>query len=81
MQEIVDKINSDMLSTIIEDIEQIRKTDNVSYIDAIADYCDRRNYDIEALGKKLSRDETIRARIQMEAEDANLLERTSRLPV
>lgn len=81
MQEIVDKINSDMLSTIVDDIEAIRRADDVSYIDAISDYCERRGYDIEALGKKLSRNETICARIRIEAEEANLIEKTSRLPI
>ena len=80
-EEIIDKINAGMLNEIISVIEHIRRVDNVTYIDAITDYCERHGYDIAAVGTKLAKDPTMKARIQREAEQANMIEPINRLPM
>ena len=53
----------------------------VSYIDAIVEYSEQNNLEIEVLGEIIRRSPILKAKIYEEAEDLNLVERTVRLPI
>jgi hypothetical protein len=60
-------------------IEAMVKEMGCSYMDAILHYCDRNEFEIEVAGKLLN--QTLKARIQAEAEDLHFLPRTEKLPI
>ena len=64
-----------------EDIEAHVLAMNCSYIDAIVQYCERNEIDLDFVGKLVSR--PLKEKIRCEAMDLNFLKKTSRgkLPV
>lgn len=53
----------------------------VPYIDAIVEYSEQNNLEIEVLGEIIRRSPILKAKIYEEAEDLNLVEKTVRLPI
>jgi hypothetical protein len=53
----------------------------VPYIDAIVEYSEKNNLEIEVLGEIIRRSPVLKAKIYEEAENLNLVEKTVRLPV
>jgi Phage late-transcription coactivator len=63
-----------------EAIQNIVKTQDISYIEAIVEFCEVNDFDIETVPRFLS--QNIRDEIQREAEDLSLLkEKSNRLPI
>jgi len=60
-------------------IEEIVKNMGVSYIDSIEIWCIRNGKDITAGAELVKKSPIIREKIRVEAEDLNLLPKTSRL--
>jgi len=66
--------------SVVKEIQQY--IDNgVPYIDAVVEYAERHNIEIEVLGELIRGTPILKAAVQAEAEELNLLERTARLPV
>ena len=59
-----------------QDIEAIVKDDNLGYIDAIVDYCDKNAIDVESVPKLISK--PLKEKLTCEATELNYLKRTSR---
>lgn len=53
----------------------------VPYIDAIVEYAERNDIEVEVLGEMIKSSPVLKAHIQYEAEELNMLEQTARLPV
>jgi len=53
----------------------------VPYIDAICEYAEQNELEIEVLGEIIRRSPILKAKIYEEAEDLNLVEKTTRLPI
>lgn len=64
-----------------KDVEELVSTKNCSYIDAVILYCEKNGLDVEHIGAIISNDKILSARIQLEAEELNMVEKTTRLPV
>ena len=58
------------------DIEAIVKDDNLGYIDAIVDYCEKNAIDVESVPKLISK--PLKEKLKWEATELNYLKRTSR---
>lgn len=58
-----------------EEIEKFVRDTNMKYIDAIVEYCDRKNIEIESVGKLISK--PLKEKIRFEASELNYLKRTS----
>ena len=58
-----------------EAIEQYVKDTNMTYIDAIVQYCTDKNIEIESVGKLISK--PLKEKIRFEASELNFLKRTS----
>ena len=59
-----------------QDIEAIVKDDNLGYIDAIVDYCEKNAIDVESVPKLISK--PLKEKLKCEATELNYLKRTSR---
>ena len=59
-----------------QDIEAIVKDDNLGYIDAIVDYCEKNAIDLESVPKLISK--PLKEKLKWEATELNFLKRTSR---
>jgi hypothetical protein len=76
------KING-MISTsdFVAEIEEMVYQTDAEYIDAIVEYCSKNNIEIETAAAIIRTTPTLKSKIQMEAEDLNVLPKTARLPV
>ena len=59
-----------------QEIETIVKDDNLGYIDAIVDYCEKNAIDVESVPKLISK--PLKEKLKWEATELNYLKRTSR---
>ena len=59
-----------------QDIEAIVKDDNLGYIDAIVDYCEKNAIDVESVPKLISK--PLKEKLKWEATELNYLKRTTR---
>ena len=59
-----------------QEIEAIVKDDNLGYIDAIVDYCEKNAIDVESVPKLISK--PLKEKLKWEATELNYLKRTSR---
>jgi hypothetical protein len=57
------------------------KRDSISCIDAVIEYCEKNGIDLEDVGKKIFKNDLIRSRIELEAEELNYMRKKSRLPL
>ena len=60
-------------------IEEIVQAKNMTYIDAIIEYCDENKMEPEVAGKLVGG--KLKQNVQEEAEDLHLIKRTARLPI
>jgi|TARA_R110002167_G_scaffold162710_1_gene359271 predicted aldo/keto reductase-like oxidoreductase len=75
--EILNKLNSQRIMTEIS--KHIAA--GVPYIDAVIDYADRNQLEVEVIGEIIRRSPVLKAEIYKEAEELNMVERLVRLPV
>jgi hypothetical protein len=68
-------------NNFIEEIEVLCKTKNMDYIDAVIMWCDKNKLEVEYAASLIKRDIVIREKIQVEAENLNILKRGARLPI
>jgi len=65
----------------IEEIESICKNRKVEYIDAIVMWCEKNNIEVETAAAWIKKDNSLKSKVQAEAEDLNILKRGARLPI
>lgn len=65
----------------LKEIEQLAIEQGAEYIDVVVEYCNRRGIEIEVAAAIIKKSELIKSKIQQEAEDLNILPKTSRLPI
>jgi hypothetical protein len=74
------KINSVLVpEQFCQDIEEIVWMADCTYMEAILLYAERLGVEVEAVAAHVKRYPVLKAKLQMEAEDYNLLERTPKL--
>jgi hypothetical protein len=66
--------------TIMREIQSMVEN-GVPYMDAILEYADRNQVEIEVVGEIIRRSPVLKSKIYDEAEELNMVERTARLPV
>lgn len=64
-----------------QEIETLVKDKNIDYIDAILYYCEKNNMEIETAAALIKSSSKIKAKIQLEAEEINVLPKTAKLPI
>lgn len=68
-------------SGFIEEIEKLCKDKNIEYIDAIVYWCQKNNLEVETAAYWIKKDPVMKSKIQVEAENLNILKRGARLPI
>ena len=65
----------------IKEIEKIVKLKNVEFLDAVLYYCEENNIEVEVAASLVKQNNVLKAKIQFEAENLNLMKKTARLPI
>lgn len=65
----------------ISDVEKLCRTKNMDYIDAVIHWCENNKFEVEYAASLIKKDPAIREKIQVEAENLNILKRGARLPI
>lgn len=78
-----ENIQNAFLVNLIDDIEKIRSRSkaHIEYIDAIIHYCEKNNLEIETVAKIIKKNPVLKSKLQDEAEELNIIEKTSKLPL
>lgn len=62
------------------DIESMRRNGNLEYVDAIVTWCEKNGVEVEYAASIVKKDPVLRSKLQMEAEDMNIVKKTIKLP-
>jgi hypothetical protein len=68
-------------SSFVDEIETLCRDKNIEYIDAVVFWCERNKLEIETAAYWIKKDPVMRSKIQLEAENLNILKRGARLPI
>lgn len=68
-------------SNFVEEIEKLCRDKNIEYIDAIIFWCQKNNLEVETAAYWVKKDPVMRSKVQLEAENLNILKRGARLPI
>lgn len=68
-------------NNFIEDIELLCRSKNMEYVDAVVYWCEINKLEVEYAASLIKKDPVIKAKIQVEAENMNILKRGARLPI
>lgn len=63
------------------EIEELCQSKNIEYIDAVVHWCEKNKIEIEYAANLIKKDPVFRSKIQVEAENINVLKKTARLPL
>lgn len=69
------------IQNFFDQIAYICKHDNVDYMEAVIEYCERNEIDVEDVGKYIKKNPLMLSKIQEEAENLNYIQKSSRLPI
>jgi hypothetical protein len=69
------------LSKFTEDIQRLAKEGNINHIDAIVAWCDINKVEIEQVIPLIKKSQVIKAKLEDDAEQLNLLEKSAKLPL
>ena len=70
-----------MIKNFKDEIEKIYNEGATSYLDAIIHFIELHNIEPEAVASVIARNNVLKSKLQQEAEDLNIIEKTSRLPI
>jgi uncharacterized protein YeaC (DUF1315 family) len=68
-------------SSFVEEIEILCRDKNIEYIDAIIFWCEKNNLEVETAAYWIKKDPVMKSKVQLEAENLNILKRGARLPI
>lgn len=74
-------VNIKTPSDFVIEIEMIVKNKNCEYMDAVILYCERHNIEVETIAALIKHNAILKARLQYEAENMNMMKKTNRLPI
>ena len=66
---------------IIAEIENIRTTKGLDYIESIVYLAEKMNIEIEVIAQFVKKDRMMKEKIQFEGENLNVLRKSARLPI
>lgn len=68
-------------NNFIEEIETIIHNKKTDYIDALLFWCEKNNLDVETAAYWVRKDPVMLSKLQIEAENLNILKKGARLPI
>lgn len=76
---VVSVVNSNSVFSV--EIENLVHSKNIDYIDAVVLWCQKNNREVEFAASLIKRDPVLRSKVQIEAENLNVLKKGARLPI
>jgi hypothetical protein len=68
-------------SGFVDEVEKLCRDKNIEYIDAVVFWCQKNNLEVETAAYWIRKDPVMKSKIQVEAENLNILKRGARLPI
>ena len=68
-------------TVFIQEIETLCQDKNIEYIDAVVYWCEKNNVEVEYAAALIKRDPVFKSKIEVEAENLNILKKGARLPI
>jgi hypothetical protein len=62
------------------DIESMRRNGQLEYVDAVVSWCEKNGVEVEYAASIIKKDPVLRSKLQVEAEDKNIVKKTNKLP-
>lgn len=78
--DIENKITS-KIKNFHEKIEEIVASKKIPYLDAIVYYAEKNNLEIETVSEYIIKNDFLKSKLEIEAEELNFLPKSNRLPV
>jgi hypothetical protein len=76
------KISNVRTSTdFVKEIDKIVIAKNVTFFDAVIHYCELNNMEVETAATLIKQSTVLKAKIQIDAENLNMVKRSARLPI
>jgi len=69
------------VSQFTEEIQHLVSSSNISYMDAIVGWCENKNVDIETAIPLVRKSQVIKAKLESEAIELNLFNKSAKLPI
>lgn len=66
---------------LFKQIDEIVRDKKIDYFEAVLLYCEKNNLEVEVAASLIKQNPILKAKIQLAAEDLNMIKKTSRLPV
>jgi hypothetical protein len=66
---------------LAKEIERLTKKGETDIIDAICHWCKENNVDVETAAALIKRDQVLKAKVQVEAENLNIIKGSAKLPI
>lgn len=66
---------------MIDQIIHLGNKPNITLLEAVVEYCEQNDLDIESVAPAIKKNPNIMSRLREEAEELNYLEKRSRLPL
>lgn len=70
-----------MENIMIDQIIHLGNKPNITLLEAVVEYCEQNDLDIESVAPAIKKNPNIMSRLREEAEELNYLEKRSRLPL
>ena len=68
-------------SEFVHEIELLVREKQIEYFDAVLLYCERHGLEVETAAAFVKQSQTLKSKIQIEAENINMMKKTARLPI
>ena len=68
-------------SDFVKEIEKLVVTKNIEFFNAVLYYCEVNNIEVETAASLVKQNSILKAKIQLEAENLNLMKKSARLPI
>ena len=68
-------------SDFVKEIDKLATVKGLTYFDAVMHYCETNNIEVETAASLIKQSTVLKAKIQLEAENLNLVRRSGRLPI
>lgn len=68
-------------SNFLSEIEDLCKNNGMEYIDAVLHWCEENKIEIELIANLIKKDNVLKSKIRVEAENLNFLKKGARLPI
>ena len=74
-------VNIKTSSDFVKEIERLVTSKGLDFFEAVLHYCEINNIEVETAAALVKQNSVLKAKIQLEAENLNLVRRSGRLPI